>query len=89
MPPRPYCTVPQLRVGSKSHNFFLTRGKFIIVCISLYFCIFSLLVSVDRPILLFGGLTLSLSIRFAPPQTVIMVEGSLLPYLGILLLHWS
>ena len=86
-------------VRSKSHFFLLTFTwrKFILqfcrfydssVCSSLHIGIFPVGWCLDRPILHFGGLTLSLSTRFASASNIDVVRVLLL-CLSILLLQWS
>ena len=58
------------------------------VCTSLYFCIFPICWCLDRPILHFGGLTLSISIRFVPASNSDVVKrfsAALFRYLKITL----
>ena len=58
----------------------------ILQCVGLFRCIPAFLflcigLCLDRPILHFAGLALSLSIRFDAPQTVMLLKGSLGPCL--------
>ena len=60
--------------------YFLKIPQCVFRCISA-FVFLCLGLCLDRPILHFAGLALSVSIRFAAPQTVMLLKGSLRPCL--------
>ena len=80
-------------VGSKSYFCRRSHGESvltILVFFKILQCVFRCIsafvflcigLCLDRPILHFGGLALVLSIRFAAPQTVMLLKGSLRPCL--------